>query len=275
MMPDPGMGGMDDVVFLSGLEKRFGAFEAVRGVSLRLGRGELLALLGPNGAGKTTTIRMLMGFLRPSAGQARILGFDCFTDRAAAMRGVGYMPDDPFFYDYLTGREIIRFAAEMRGLSPDIDGAGSRAFELGERLGLSEALDEYARNYSRGMKKKLAAILALLHRPELLILDEPTYGLDPHATRVLHELLREEAERGAGVFFSTHLLDQAEKNGTHAAILIRGRVEAMGPLDDLRRDLGGGGSLEDAYFALAQGRASLNDQPSDLSEKPVPAGKAG
>lgn len=262
-----------DVVFMSGLEKRFGAFEAVRGVSMRLGRGQLLALLGPNGAGKTTTIRMLMGFLRPSAGQARILGLDCFTDRAAAMRGVGYMPDDPFFYDYLTGREIIRFAAEMRGLPPD--GAGGRAFELSERLGLSEALDEYARNYSRGMKKKLAAILALLHRPELLILDEPTYGLDPHATRVLHELLREEAERGAGVFFSTHLLDQAEKNGTHAAILIRGRIRAMGPLDDLRRDLAGGGSLEDVYFSLAQGRFGLADRAVDLSEKPDPAGGAG
>jgi len=260
-----------DVVFMSGLEKRFGEFEAVRGLSMRLGRGELLALLGPNGAGKTTTIRMLMGFLRPSAGHARILGLDCFTQRAAAMQRVGYMPDDPFFYDYLTGREIIRFAAEMRGLSPDV---GGRAYELGERLGLADALDEYARNYSRGMKKKLAAILALLHRPELLILDEPTYGLDPLATRVLHELLREEADRGAGVFFSTHLLDQAEKNGTHAAILIRGRIRAMGTLSELRRNTAGGGSLEDAYFALTQGRAGLDDDVG-ASEKAGPAGAAG
>src|SRR4051794_7818156 len=160
-----------------GLSKRYADFEAVSDLNMQVGGGVLFALLGPNGAGKTTTIRMLMGILQPSVGSARIAGLDCFADRVEVKRRVGYLPDEPIFYDYLRGREIIHFVGEMHGLnSRQIE---DRAGPLLQRLDLTNAIEEFAVNYSRGMKKKLALICALLHDPALLILDEPTSGLDP------------------------------------------------------------------------------------------------
>jgi ABC-2 type transport system ATP-binding protein len=151
------------VVELRGLGKRFGGHAAVRDLSLELARGEILALLGPNGAGKTTTIRMLMGILSPTAGTATVMGRDCFADRAAVMRDVGYLPDEPMFYDHLRGGEIVRFCGAMRGMADDE--VAQRTEELAERLQFVDALDEYAVNYSMGMKKKLALTCAMLHRP--------------------------------------------------------------------------------------------------------------
>lgn len=231
-----------------GLTKRYGAFEAVSDLGLQVPRGEIFTLLGPNGAGKTTTIRMLMGILRPTSGEARIDGLDCFQQRAEVMRRVGYLPDEPVFYDYLRGRELIRFVGEMHGLGrAEIDG---RSSPLLARLDLADAAEEYALNYSRGMKKKLALICALLHDPALLILDEPTSGLDPHATRTLHEMMREMAAAGKTIFFSTHLLDQAEKLCHRVGILYKGRLAAAGTLADLRTSLTKGGSLEEIFFAV-------------------------
>ncbi len=235
------------VVQIEGLTKRYGDFEAVTGLTMHVGRGELFALLGPNGAGKTTTIRMLIGVLQPSAGTARVAGFDCFTDRVEVMRRAGYLPDEPIFHDYLRGMEIVRFVGEMHGLRrAEID---ARSGPLFERLGLSDATDEYAVNYSRGMKKKLALVCALLHDPVLLILDEPTNGLDPYATRTLHEMMRERTAAGNTVFFSTHLLDQAERLCQRIGILSRGRLAACGTLDALRAADGGARTLEDIFFA--------------------------
>src|SRR5262245_51353302 len=179
------------LVHTQALAKRYGDFEAVADLNLQVRRGEIFALLGPNGAGKTTTIRMLMGILQPSAGSARIDGLDCFADRVAVKRRVGYLPDEPIFYDYLRGRELIQFVGEMHGLGRrQID---EKAGPLLEQLELGDALEEYAMNYSRGMKKKLALTCALLHDPVLLILDEPTSGLDPAGIRTLHQLLRDMA----------------------------------------------------------------------------------
>ena len=200
---------MSLIVHVTGLTKQYGEFLAVDHLDIQVERGEIVALLGPNGAGKTTTIRMLMGVLQPSGGSARIADFDCFQDRADAMRYVGYLPDEPTFYDFLRGRELIDFVIGMHGL--ERERASERSQELCDRLGLTEALDEFAVNYSKGMKKKLALICALIHEPALLILDEPTNGLDPFATRTLHAIIREVAAVGTAVFFSTHLLDQAEK----------------------------------------------------------------
>ncbi|HVZ31996.1 MAG TPA: ABC transporter ATP-binding protein, partial [Polyangiaceae bacterium] len=185
------------MIELVALGKRYGSFAAIQDLSLRVGEGEIFALLGPNGAGKTTTLRILMGFLQPSAGQARIAGLDCFAERVALKRLVGYLPDDPVFYDYLRGREIVEFAGGMQGLSREL--VRARAAPLVERMELGEALGDYAVNYSRGMKKKLALVCALLHQPRLLILDEPTSGLDPLATRSLNELLLEERQRGTTI----------------------------------------------------------------------------
>jgi ABC-2 type transport system ATP-binding protein len=236
------------LVEIENLSKRYGTFEAVADFSLKVGAGELFALLGPNGAGKTTTIRMLMGILQPSTGSARIRGLDCFGDRVEVMRLVGYLPDEPVFYDYLRGGEIIRFIGEMHGFTkPEI---AQRTGALLERLELAEAVNEFAVNYSKGMKKKLALICAMLHDPALLILDEPTNGLDPFATRTLHEIMREKVAEGRTVFFSTHLLDQAERLCSRMAIIHRGRLAAAGSLTELRANLPAESTLEEVFFAL-------------------------
>jgi ABC-2 type transport system ATP-binding protein len=239
------------VVDIRGLSKRYGDFDAVANLELQVPAGQLFALLGPNGAGKTTTIRMLMGILRPSAGSALIAGFDCFGDRVEVKRRVGYLPDEPVFYDYLRGREILRFVGEMHGL--DRAEIARVSGPLVERLGLADATEEYAMNYSKGMKKKLALLCAMMHDPALLILDEPTNGLDPYATRTLIEIVKEKVAQGKTVFYSTHLLDQAEKLCHRVGIVYKGRLVASGTLEELRAKLSKGGSLEEIFFAVTGG----------------------
>ncbi len=241
-------------ISIAGLSKQFGAFVAVRELEFDVLPGELFALLGPNGAGKTTTLKMLMGVLKPTAGQARICGFDCFAERPEVMRHVGYLPDEPIFHDYLRGREILQFVGEMHGLPSKEIRLRTRAWS--ERLTLDDALEEYAVNYSKGMKKKLALACALLHDPEVLLLDEPTNGLDPYATRAMHEILRERSAAGKTVLFSTHLLDQAERLCRRVAIVYQGRLAALGTLDELRAQrTSGENSLEEIFFSVTGGAA--------------------
>ena len=239
----------EPIVAIEDLSKRYGEFVAVDGVSLAVGAGEIVALVGPNGAGKTTTLRMLMGVLAPSSGSARIGGLDCFRDRARVMHQVGYVPDDPVFYDYLRGAEVIDFVADIRGLPADE--ARSRSAELCRELELADALGEYAVNYSKGMKKKLALVCALMHRPRLLVLDEPQSGLDPFSMRKLNELVVEAAAAGNAVFYSTHILEHAERLCHRIAILARGRLAAVGSLAELRALASENASLEEIFFAVA------------------------
>lgn len=212
--------------------------------------GEIFALLGSNGAGKTTTIRMLMGILQPSSGSAEIDGLDCFRERVEVKRRVGYLPDEPVFYDYLRGREIVHFVGEMHGFrAAEIDW---RTMPLLERLDMTGSLNDFAVNYSKGMKKKLALVCALIHDPALLILDEPTSGLDPYATRTLHELVREKAAEGRTIFFSTHLLDQAEKLCHRVGIVFKGRLAAVGTMEELRAKTDKDSSLEEIFFSVTR-----------------------
>jgi ABC-2 type transport system ATP-binding protein len=249
----------DALLSVSGLVKRYGDFTAVADLSLQVPAGTILALLGPNGAGKTTAIRMLIGQLRPSAGSAMVAGLDCFAARDQVMRITGYLPDEPVFHDYLTGRELLGFVGGLHGLSSaDIR---ARAEPLVTRLELGTALDDYAVNYSRGMKKKLALAMALLHRPRLLILDEPANGLDPYAARELLALVREQAAEGATVVFSTHLLEQAERISDRAAILAQGRLVAEGAISELRQRAAAGGSLEEVFFAVTRADAVVEPAP--------------
>jgi ABC-2 type transport system ATP-binding protein len=242
-----------------GLTKRYGGFVAVAELDLDVPRGELFALLGPNGAGKTTTMRLLMGILKATQGTARIDGLDCFRDRVEVKRLVGFLPDDPIFADYLRGIEIVRFVGGMHGLSPaQIE---ARARPLFERLELADATDEYAVNYSRGMKKKLAFICAVLHEPTLLILDEPTSGLDPIATRGLNDMLVERARGGTTVLLSSHLLDQVQKLCQRMAIIRGGRLAAVGTLDELRQRATAESSLEEVFFAVAAPAAETPGAP--------------
>mgnify|MGYP001244575448 CR=1 FL=1 len=236
------------IVEVDALGKDFGSFAAVDELSFDVRIGEIFALLGPNGAGKTTTIRMLMGMLAPSRGQVRIDGLDCFEDRAMVMAQVGYLPDEPLFYEHLTGGEVVRFCASMRGM--DMREAAERTTQLAEQLDFAEALDEYALNYSMGMKKKLALVCAMLHGPRVLILDEPTNGLDPIATRTMITLLTGLAASGTAILYSTHLIAQAEKLCHRVAILHRGRLAALGTPDELRQTFARGTTLEEAFFAV-------------------------
>ena len=240
----------DGMIELSGLSKHYGAFTAVNALDLSVRRGELFALLGPNGAGKTTTLRILMGFLKASAGAARIAGLDCFEQRAPLKRLVGYLPDDPVFYDYLRGSELLEFSGEMHGLSREV--IRTRAAPLIADFELEDALGDYAVNYSRGMKKKLALACALLHEPKLLILDEPTSGLDPLATRRLNQFLAQRRDAGVTILLSSHLLDQVERLCDRVAIISSGRLAAVGSMDELRSNLASGGSLEELFFALTE-----------------------
>ncbi len=247
---------------MDGLSKKFGDFTAVDGLTLSVGAGEIVALLGPNGAGKTTAIKMLMGLLKSSGGSAQIMGNDCFIQRAAAKRYVGYLPDEPVFYDYLRGSELLTFAGEMHGLTKAE--ISSRTGPWIDRLELDDALEEFAANYSKGMKKKLAMIMALLHEPELLILDEPTTGLDPFAIRTLNTVIREQAEKGRAVFFSTHLLDHAERLCTRVAILHKGKLVAVGSMEEFKARASEGGTLEDVFFQVV---AENSDERSTSEEE--------
>jgi ABC-2 type transport system ATP-binding protein len=233
--------------------KRYGDFDALKPLPLSIARGEVFGFLGPNGAGKTTTIRLMMGILVPSGGTVRIDGLDCQRDAVAVKRSVGYLPDNPIFYDYLRGREVLCFVGEMHGLSRKA--AAERADALIAEFGLDEASEDFAVNYSLGMKKKLGLACAVIHDPQVLILDEPINGLDPRASRDVQSLLLERAARGKTIFVSTHLLDMAEKLCTRVGIINKGALVASGSVDELRARQALDGSLEDLFLKLTEDEA--------------------
>lgn len=241
-----------------GLAKSYGAFVAVRGLALTVREGEVFGFLGPNGAGKTTTIRMFMGILVPTAGRAAIAGLDCQSDRVAVKRCVGYLPDTPIFYDFLRGREILEFVGEMHGQPRGT--ARRNAARLLDELALAEAAEEYAINYSAGMKKKLALACALIHDPAVLILDEPTNGLDPRAAREVQDRLRERSMAGKTIFLSTHLLDMAERLCSRVGIIHQGELVAEGALEALRSRLVPEGTLEEVFLKVTAPARAAQDE---------------
>jgi len=230
------------------LTKTYGEFQAVKPLTLEVRRGEVFGFLGPNGAGKTTTIRMMMGILAPSAGRVLVDGFDCHADATEVKRRVGYLPDNPIFYDFLRGREILQFVAEMHGFSRAE--AAERSARLLTEFGLDDVTEEFAVNYSMGMKKKLGLACALIHEPAVLILDEPINGLDPRASRDVQERLLAAAASGTTIFVSTHLLDMAEKLCDRVGIIHRGALVATGTTDEIRAEASADGSLEDVFLKI-------------------------
>ena len=230
------------------VSKEFGEKVALKDVSFSVPAGQLCGLLGPNGAGKTTLFRLLMGILKATGGNLSIGGLDAFEDRVAVKRLVGFLPDEPVFYSYLSGREVLELSAAMHGLeAPD---AVDKLGPLIARLRLTEELDNYAEDYSRGMKKKLGLLLSLLHEPKLLILDEPTNGLDVESTHLFFDLMLEESGRGTTVLFSTHLMDQVSRLCSHAVIINEGRQVAWDALSELRAAFDESSSLEEIFLKM-------------------------
>jgi ABC-2 type transport system ATP-binding protein len=251
------------MIDFQGLTKCYGTFQALAPLSLSIARGEVFGFLGPNGAGKTSTIRLMMGILVPSGGCVRIDGLDSHADSSAVKQRVGYLPDNPIFYDYLRGREILQFIGEMHGFSR-ADARG-RADRLLDQFQLGEVADEFAVNYSMGMKKKLGLACALIHDPPVLILDEPTNGLDPRAARDVQDRLRLSAAAGKTIFLSTHLLDMAERLCTRIGIIHRGMLVATGTPEELKTQLTSGGSLEEVFLTVTEETSaapSSDDQPA-------------
>jgi ABC-2 type transport system ATP-binding protein len=235
----------------AGLTKRYGDLVALDHLDLEVRGGTLYGFLGPNGAGKTTTIKLLTGLLRPSDGDAFIGAHSIREQPLAAKALFGYVADTPFLYDKLTAREFFDFVGAVYGVPPQL--VAERGERLLRLLDLDGAADALIEGYSHGMRQKTALAAALLHDPPVLILDEPTGGLDPPSARRIKQLLRGLVERGRTVFLSTHVLEVAERLCDRVAILDRGRLVAEGTLDELRRHAPGAGSLEDVFVALTHG----------------------
>jgi ABC-2 type transport system ATP-binding protein len=233
---------------LRSLRKAFGR-PAVDGIDLSVRRGELYALLGPNGAGKTTTLRMVTGLLAPDSGQVEVLGIDLARDPAAAKRKMAYLPDDPMLYGKLKPTEYLEFVAGLWSIAAE--DAEPRARRLLDWLDLTKHAHELTEGFSRGMKQKLALAGALIHEPELLILDEPLTGLDAAAARQVKDLLVSHVAKGGTVILTTHILEVAERLAQRIGIIRQGRLIAEGTLAELReRTLGG--SLEDVFLQLTE-----------------------
>jgi ABC-2 type transport system ATP-binding protein len=235
------------VISLQRLSKRYGSFLAVDDITLEVEPGELFGLLGPNGAGKTTTMRMLAGILRPTSGRALVGGVDVWKDPVAAKSMLGYIPDRPFVYEKLTGLEFLRFVAGLYG--QEGVAVEQRARELLALFDLTEWSDELVESYSHGMRQKLIIASALVHRPRVIVVDEPMVGLDPKAARTLKDLFREYVRRGNSILMSTHTLEVAERLCDRIAIIQNGRVRAAGSVGELTASHRGAG-LEEIYLAL-------------------------
>ena len=235
------------IVAVDHVTKVFGEKQAVRDLSFDVPAGQICGLLGPNGAGKTKLFRLLMGILKATSGRLMVNGLDAFEDRVEAKRQIGYLPDEPIFYSYLSAREILELSASMHGLDP------AESMEKLEpivfRMKLTDEMDNYAEDYSRGMKKKLGLLLAMLHQPRLLVLDEPTNGLDVESTRLFYELITETAATGTTVLFSTHLMDHVARLCSHALVISEGKLVTKGSLDTLRA-MTGLDDLEEIFLKL-------------------------
>ena len=200
------------MIELLNLTKRYGGFTAVDGIDLNVPRGELFGFLGPNGAGKTTTLRMIAGILKPTSGSIRVAGVDMRADPMTAKSRLGFIPDRPFIYEKLTGAEFLRFVAGLYDQEgKDVE---HRARELLALFDLEEWRDELVESYSHGMRQKLIISSAFVHRPEVIVVDEPMVGLDPKAARILKDLFREYTRRGHTIIFSTHTLEVAGRRAT-------------------------------------------------------------
>ena len=219
------------MIKLINLTKLYGKLTAVNGINLEVTRGEVFGFLGPNGAGKTTTIKMMAGLLQPTSGSVSIGGYDVQEESLKAKFITGFIPDRPFLYEKLTAREFMHFIAKLY----DMGDGKKRISELLDLFGLNEWADELVENFSHGMKQRLVMASALLHKPHVLVVDEPMVGLDPRGARLVKDIFKDLASQGVTVFMSTHTLEIVEKMCTRVAIINKGEIIAEGSVEDLGR----------------------------------------
>ena len=258
------------MIELLNITKKFGDLVAVNDLTLRVAQGEFFVVLGPNAAGKTTTIKVLTGLIKPNSGTVRVAGFDVQTQPLEARRRVAYVPDFPFLYDKLTPWEFFRFVGQLFGMPESRIQA--QAAQLIDRFNLGPYINKYVEGLSHGTRQRVAIVSALLHDPEVFIIDEPMVGLDPHHTRVVKDVLKERSLAGMTVFVSTHQLSVAEEMADRIGIMHLGRMIALGTPDQLRQKSGAEGPLERAFLALTAQEANLMEETSPLRQ-PATAAK--
>ena len=236
------------MIEIENVTKRFGDKVAVNDLTLTVPGGECFAFLGPNGAGKTTTIKLIVGLLRADEGRVRICGSDVLGEPVAAKACISYIPDEPYLYEKLSGREFLEFVGRMYRIEPEE--CRRRVESLSDALSLHEFLDDLSEQYSHGMKQRVVVAAALLHGPKVIVVDEPMVGLDPKSSRVVKDILRGLSRDGTCIFMSTHALAVAEELADRIGIIHKGRLVALGTLEELRRASSGACGLEESFLRL-------------------------
>jgi len=245
------------MIKIENLGKCFDGKWAVQALNLEIAPGELFCFLGPNGAGKTTTIKMLTGLLKPTTGRALIGGYDIQTHPVEAKRQIGYVPDHPYVYEKLSGRDFYHFVGDMFHVPREAQ--DRRMAELFKVMLLSESIDEYIENYSHGMRQKLVISVALMRHPNVIIIDEPMVGLDPRSAHIVKRLFKEQTSRGACLFLSTHTLSVAEELADRIGIINRGDLIFLGTVAQLREETKASGNLEELFLALTTSEGELEE----------------
>ena len=247
------------MLVIENVTKRYGTFVAVDDISLSIPAGTIHGFLGPNGAGKTTTMKMVCGLIRPTAGQITVAGFDVRKDPLDVKKRLGYVPDRPHVYERLSALEYMYFIAGLYRIEPDT--ARSRALEFLELFGLTEVQNHLVESFSHGMKQRLVMASVFMHRPQLMIVDEPMVGLDPQGARLLKDVLQHEArENGMTILLSTHTLEVADEVCDEVTVIHRGRIIAQGSPESLRQQTGSEGlRLEEVFLQLTAEAESVSE----------------
>ncbi len=232
------------------LNKDYDGKPAVIDLNLKINQGELFCFLGPNGAGKTTTFKILTGLLIPSSGSAKVAGYDIQTSPIEAKRRIGFIPDRPYLYEKLSGRDFFTFVGDLFGIGRKIQ--AERLDYYFSLFSLQDAKDQFIENYSHGMRQKLVFAAQLMHDPEVLIIDEPMVGLDPRSARIVKTLMKEEVAKGKTVFLSTHTLSDAEELSDRIGVISKGRMIFVGTIEELRNGMKHSGTLEDLFLQLTE-----------------------